>query len=173
MAVRKIAFPIVAYQNKNDDSPAFGKWFWKAWQPQTLSLRGLLSMIAFDQSVYSNDIVEGVLQKLTTTMVEQLKAGQPVKWDGLGTFMPALDCRKQGVGEATAVSVAQINGVRSNFIPENANGEELTSKKFKETITFNRVGWIETQKVTPQGKKPYYQQILHPFNNKASEADQW
>ena len=171
MAVRKIAFPIVAYQNKNDDSTAFGKWFWKAWQPQTLSLKGLLSMIAFDQSVYSNDIVEGVLQKLTNTMVEQLMAGQPVKWDGLGTFMPALDCRKQGVNAPTDVSVSQINGVRINFIPENADGEELTSKKFKETITFNRVGWIDIEKVTPQGKKPYYQQILHPFNNKVSEAE--
>lgn len=171
MAVRKIAFPIVAYQNTNDDSTAFGKWFWRAWQPKTLSLKGLLGMIAFEQSVYSDDIVEGVLQKLTNTMVEQLKSGQPVKWDGLGTFMPALDCKKQGVNDVTDVSVNQINGVRINFIPENAQGEELTSKKFKETITFNRVGWIKIEKVTPQGKKPYYQQILHPFNNKVSEAD--
>lgn len=171
MAVRKIAFPIVAYQNKNDDSPAFGKWFWKAWQPQTLSLRGLLSMIAFDQSVYSTDIVEGVLQKLTTTMVEQLKSGQPVKWDGLGTFVPSLDCRRQGVSDPKSVTVDQINGVRINFIPENADGEELTSKRFKETITFNRVGWIETQKVlTPTGKNTY-QQIMHPFKNKVNEAD--
>lgn len=51
-----MSFPIVTYQNKNDDSTAYGKWFWKAWQPQMLSLKGLLSMIAFGQSVYSNDI---------------------------------------------------------------------------------------------------------------------
>ncbi len=69
------------------------------------------------------------------------------------------------------MSVNQINGVRINFIPENAQGEELTSKKFKDTITFNRVGWIQTEKVTPQGKKPYYQQILHPFNNVVQVAE--
>ena len=172
MAVRKIAFPIAAYQNKNDESTAFGKWFWKAWQPQTLSLRGMLSTVAFDQSVYSVDIVEGVLQKLTNTMVEQLKSGQPVKWDGLGTFMPSLDCRKQGAIDTASVSVNQINGVRINFIPENADGEELTSKKFKETITFSRVGWLDIRKVqTPTGKY-VYQQILTPFNNKVGEADQ-
>ena len=128
MAVRKIAFPIVAYQNTNDDSTAFGKWFWRAWQPKTLSLKGLLGMIAFD-------------------------------------------CKKQGVNDVADVSVNQINGVRINFIPENAQGEELTSKKFKDTITFNRVGWIQIQKVTPQGKKPYYQQILHPFNNVVQVAE--
>ena len=120
MTVNNIAFPVVAYQNKNDDSTAYGKWFWKTWQPKTLSLKGLLGMVAFDQSVYSDDIVEGVLQKLTNTMVEQLKAGQPVKWDGLGTFMPSLDCKKQGVNEVEQVSVDQINGVRINFIPENS-----------------------------------------------------
>ena len=172
MTVNNIAFPVVAYQNKNNDSTAYGKWFWKAWQPKTLSLKGLLGMVAFDQSVYSDDIVEGVLQKLTNTMVEQLKTGQPVKWDGLGTFMPSLDCKKQGVNEVEHVSVDQINGVCINFSPENSEGEQLTSKKFKETITFNRVGWNDIQKVTPQGKKPYYQQILHPFNDKVSEADQ-
>ena len=47
----------------------------------------------------------------------------------------------------------------------------ITSKKYKETITFNRVGWIQIQKVTPQGKKPYYQQILHPFNNVVQVAE--
>ena len=77
----------------------------------------------------------------------------------------------QGVNDVEDVSVNQINGVRINFIPENAQGEELTSKKFKETITFNRVGWIQIQKVTPQGKKPYYQQILHPFNNVVQVAE--
>ncbi len=89
----------------------------------------------------------------------------------LGTFMPSIDCKKQGKVELTDVSVDQINGVRINFIPENAQGEALTSKKFKDTITFNRVGWIETEKVTPQGKKPYYQQILHPFNNVVQVAE--
>ena len=167
MAVRKIAFPIVAYQNTNDDSTAFGKWFWRAWQPKTLSLRGLLGMIAFDQSVYSNDIVEGVLQKLTNTMIEQLKAGQPVKWDGLGTFMPALDCKKQGVNRVADVSVDQINGVRINFIPENAQGEQLTSKKFAQLCSFEIKGkWIY-KNITPEPGEtfpPYREKTLYPLD---------
>jgi predicted histone-like DNA-binding protein len=171
MTVNNIAFPVVAVQNQNDDSTAFGKWFLRALYPDTLSMKGLIERVAWDQSVYSRDIIEGVIKRVSLVMVEQLKAGQPVKWDGLGTFMPALDCKKQGVNRVADVSVDQINGVRINFIPENAQGEQLTSKKFKETITFNRVGWIEIQKVTPQDKKPYYQQILHPFKNVVQVAE--
>ena len=171
MAVRQIQFPIVYKQNQNAESSGYGKYYPYAWKPDTLTLRGLIERVAMDQSVYSRDIVEGVIQRLTKVMVELLQAGQPVKWDGLGTFMPALDCKKQGVNDVADVSVNQINGVRINFIPENAQGEELTSKKFKDTITFNRVGWIQIQKVTPQGKKPYYQQILHPFNNVVQVAE--
>ena len=44
-----------------------------------------------DQSVYSRDICEGVIQRLTKVMVELLQSGQPVKWDGLGTFTPKVE----------------------------------------------------------------------------------
>ena len=93
MAVNTIAFPVAARQNKNDDSTAYGKWFLVPYWPETLTLRGLIERVAFDQSVYSRDIVEGVLQKLTTVMVELLKSGQPVKWDGLGTFTPNINSK--------------------------------------------------------------------------------
>ena len=67
--------------------------------------------MAFGQSVYSRDIVEGVIQKLTTVMVELLKSGQPVKWDGLGKFTPNIQSR--GVTQIKNVSVDQIQGVHN------------------------------------------------------------
>jgi hypothetical protein len=67
MAVQVIAFPVAARQNTNDDSTAYGKWFLVPFWPETLNLRGLIERVAFDQSVYSRDIVEGVIQKLTTS----------------------------------------------------------------------------------------------------------
>ena len=74
MAVQIIAFPVVARQNTNDDSTAFGKWFLTPYWPETLNLRGLIERVAFSQSVYSRDIVEGVITKLTEVMVELLKS---------------------------------------------------------------------------------------------------
>ena len=97
MAQNVINFPVALKQNTNDDSTAFGKYFWVPVWPKTLNLKGLISRVAMSQSVYSADIVKGVIEKLTEVMVELWRQGQPVKWDGLSTFMPALDCRKQGV----------------------------------------------------------------------------
>ena len=130
MATQIIAFPVAARQNTNDATPAFGKWFIVPFWPETLNLRGLIERVAFSQSVYSRDIIEGVLQKLTTVMVELLRSGQPVKWDGLGTFTPNINSR--GINDVESVSVDQIQGVKINFIPENSKGEQLTSKAFKD-----------------------------------------
>ena len=139
MAVQIIAFPVVARQNTNDDSTAFGKWFLTPYWPETLNLRGLIERVAFSQSVYSRDIVEGVITKLTEVMVELLKSGQPVKWDGLGTFTPNV----------------------------HSKGEQLTSKKLKDLCTFDILGRIETTKKTKTSAsgKQYatYERILYPL----------
>ena len=47
MAVQIIAFPVVARQNTNDDSTAFGKWFLTPYWPETLNLRGLIELRFF------------------------------------------------------------------------------------------------------------------------------
>ena len=104
------------------------------------------------QSVYSADIVKGVIEKLTEVMVELWRQGQPVKWDGLGTFTPNVDCGKQGKAVlADALSTgpnAMINGVTVNFKPENSKGERLTSRALKELVTFEAVGWYKREEFT-------------------------
>ena len=165
MAVNTIAFPVAARQNNNDSSTAYGKWFLVPYWPETLTLRGLIERVAFGQSVYSRDIVEGVIQKLTTVMVELLKSGQPVKWDGLGTFTPNL--QSKGVTQIKNVSVDQIQGVHINFIPENAKGEELTSKKFKDLCVFEVLGYLVSTNIGTQ-QKPKYQRVLYPIDYQAS-----
>ena len=124
MAVQVIAFPVAARQNTNDDSTAYGKWFLVPFWPETLNLRGLIERVAFDQSVYSRDIVEGVIQKLTTVMVELLKSGQPVKWDGLGTFTPNINSK--GVNSTSKVSVLSRICVRSRCSVSSSPPRRLT-----------------------------------------------
>ena len=163
MAQRKIAFPVVYKKNMNETSTAFGKYYPEAYPPQTLSLRGLIERVAFEQSVYSRDIVEGVIQRLTKVMVELLTGGQPVKWDGLGTFVPKIESAKGGVTAAQlaagSVSVRDaIEGVHIRFIPENEKGEELTSRRMKDAITFS----VEGVKIlTKIGEKPNQKTLVH------------
>ena len=161
MAVRKIAFPVVYQQNQNAQSEAYGKYYPKPYKPDTLSLRGLVERVAMDQSVYSRDIVEGVIQRLTKVMVELLQGGQPVKWDGLGTFTPTVESVKGGATEAqlkAGIDVREvIAGVHIRFIPENEKGEEITSRKFKDLVTFVVEGIARRVEVgtTAGGKTKY------------------
>jgi len=174
MAVRKIAFPVVYQQNQNDQSNAYGKYYPKPYKPDTLSLRGLIERVAMDQSVYSRDIVEGVIQRLTKVMVELLQGGQPVKWDGLGTFTPTIESVKGGATEAqlkAGVDVRDvINGVHIRFIPENEKGEEITSRKFKDLVVFTVMGIAErvSAGLTSGGKQKYATNVIDLENWKNS-----
>ena len=166
MAVRKIAFPVVYQQNQNEQSAAYGKFYPKPYKPDTLSLRGLIERVAMDQSVYSRDIVEGVIQRLTKVMVELLQGGQPVKWDGLGTFTPTVESVKGGATEAqlkAGVDVRDvIAGVHIRFIPENEKGEEITSRKFKDLVVFTVMGVAErvSAGLTSGGKQKYATNVI-------------
>ena len=166
MAVRKIAFPVVYQQNQNDQSSAYGKYYPKPYKPDTLSLRGLIERVAMDQSVYSRDIVEGVIQRLTKVMVELLQGGQPVKWDGLGTFTPTVESVKGGATEAqlkAGIDVREvIAGVHIRFIPENEKGEEITSRKFKDLVVFTVMGVAErvSAGLTSGGKQKYATNVI-------------
>ena len=166
MAVRKIAFPVVYQQNQNEQSAAYGKFYPKPYKPDTLSLRGLIERVAMDQSVYSRDIVEGVIQRLTKVMVELLQGGQPVKWDGLGTFTPTVESVKGGATEAqlkAGIDVREvIAGVHIRFIPENEKGEEITSRKFKDLVVFTVMGVAErvSAGLTSGGKQKYATNVI-------------
>ena len=164
-------------QNQNEQSSAYGKYYPEAYPPETLSLRGLIERVAFDQSVYSRDIVEGVIQKLTRVMVELLTGGQPVKWDGLGTFTPKIESVKGGVTEAQlkagSVNIRDaIEGVHIRFIPENEKGEELTSRRMKDAITFTVEGVKILTKVgvAPNQKTLVSIESLEKFANSESSG---
>ncbi len=177
MAVRKIAFPVVYQQNQNVQSEAYGKYYPKPYKPDTLSLRGLIERVAMDQSVYSRDIVEGVIQRLTKVMVELLQGGQPVKWDGLGTFTPTIESVKGGATEAQLKAGIDIRevvaGVHIRFIPENEKGEEITSRKFKDLVVFTVMGIAErvSAGMTSGGKQKYATNVIDLENWKNSSPE--
>lgn len=153
MAQNILPFLIALEQNTNDESSAFGKFYGQTYSPQdTLSLRGLIERVAFEQSVYSRDIIEGVVARLTKVMAELIKSGESVKWDGLGTFQPRIE--SLGVNKPEQFDVSQhIKGVHIRFIPENKKGEQLTSRKFRDACALQLAGvWLKDT-ITLDGEK--------------------
>jgi len=151
-----ITFPVYWAENTNSYSNAYGKYYAKPNYPETLDLRGLIERVAFDQSVYSRDIIEGVITKLTTVMVEQLEAAQPINWEGLGTFTPRVEAynpldpvtHKPTVGGITFDQLKSgqfninemIGGVHIRFIPMGEKNENLTSRALADMCSFECVG---------------------------------
>ena len=152
MAENKIPFRVAYKMNDNQYNSAYGKYYTEAYNEKTLSLQGLIERVAFDQSVYSRDVVRGVIQRLTTVMVELLTSAQAVKWDGLGTFTAKVESADKGLSKqdllAGNFNIRElIGGVHIRFQPENSKGEELTSRKFKDACVLENVGVIEIEKV--------------------------
>ena len=156
MAAVKLPFLIALEQNTNDESTAYNKYYGTTYSTQkTLGLRGLIERVAFEQSVYTPDIVEGVIKRLTTVMCEQLQSGESIKWDGLGTFKPYIDGQKGGkanVVDALKQINDMIKGVHVRFIPENVKGEKLTSRAFRDTCTLQLAGVWKKTKIKVDGK---------------------
>ena len=152
MAQNRIPFRVAYKKNDNQYNNGFGQYYPEAYNEKTLSLQGLIERVAFDQSVYSRDVVKGVVQRLTTVMVELLTSAQSVKWDGLGTFSAKVESKERGVDETKLLNGKfdireLIDGVHIRFMPEDCKGEELTSRKFKDSCVLESVGVIEIEKV--------------------------
>ena len=125
------------YQNKNRDSAAFGKWFARLKSMETLNTRMLANHISEHGSIYTPDVVFGVLEKFRSCLVEMLLNSRKVKIDGLGTFYPMVECTKGGAPTEDKFNVNEhIAGVHIRFLPETAQEENLSSREFLKKCCF-------------------------------------
>ena len=77
--VNSIELRVNLRANNNEKSDNFGRLYPELERNRTLSLRGLAKHISEHGSIYTRDIVEGVLTKLCQCVPELLAQGQPVK----------------------------------------------------------------------------------------------
>ena len=132
------------YQNKNDKSAAYGKYYGRIVHTETLNTRKLAKHIAEHGSVYTQDVVEGVLTKAEACIVEMLLESKKVKLEGLGTFYLMAENKKGG-----AISLDKFNpkgtfnGLHIRFLPDSSSESQLNSKDILAKATFM---WAEDLK---------------------------
>ena len=66
-------------QNKADKSKAYGKWFGYVKSLETMNTRKLAKHISEHGSVYTQDVVFGVLEKFRSCLVEMLLDSKKVR----------------------------------------------------------------------------------------------
>ena len=97
-------------QNQNSYSAAFGKWYAQIKNLETLNTRKLANHISEHGSIYTPDVVYGVLEKFRSCLLEMLLNSKKVKIEGLGTFYCTLENQKKGAlkKEETWKTVIQV-----------------------------------------------------------------
>ena len=94
------------------------------------------------QCVYSRDIIEGVLIKMASCMIELIAQGNPIKIDGLGIFWPTVESTKEGITKAALLegkwnANTYVKGVHIRFRPEGVSDDDITSRTFKDMCSLS------------------------------------
>ena len=147
-----IVMVINARKNTNSKSEAFNKWYLYVRGINPLSTRALAEHIAGHGSIYTRDIVEGVLNKFSQCIPELVAQGVGVKLDGIGIFYPTAQSEPGGLANKAAVAGSNPNdavkGIHVRFKPEGNKLDRLTSKAFKEKCSLQWGDFDEITKTT-------------------------
>ena len=165
MATEVIAFPVNLRKNMNQYNAGYGNYYPEADTKEPLNLKGFARHLTEHGKLVDYPMAVLVLQNIVACMKEMAIQGQPVKLDGLGTFTPIIESDgKKAVSTVEGslnVGIANlIAGVHIRFIPENAKGEELTSRALKSECTFKAAYVISSKEKTIDGKKVKYQEKI-------------
>ena len=124
-------------QNKNAKSQVFGKWFAHSKSIETLNTRKLAMHISEHGSVYTQDVVFGVLEKFRSCLVEMLLESKRVKIDGLGTFFTTLENEPGGAPKKEEFNVGKnLKALHIRFMPEQEQEMNISSREFLKKAEF-------------------------------------
>ena len=128
-------------QNKNNLSKIFGKWFAHSKTVETLNTRKLAQHISEHGSIYTPDVVYGVvygvLEKFRSCLIEMLLDSKRVKIDGLGTFFTTIENEKGGAISEEKFSVnTNLKALHIRFLPEQEQEMNISSREFFKKAEF-------------------------------------
>ena len=156
MAKNSIPMGINVRKNKNARNAGFGKYYPEVDVKETLTLKGFAKHLVEHGSIYSVDIVEGVLKKITQCLPELISQGTPVQLEPLGTFYPTAKVDKPLLNLAAfegADPNEVVKGIHIRFLPYGVENENITSRKFKEEYcTLQWAYLVEKRTVNIDGK---------------------
>ena len=124
-------------QNQNSSSVAYGKWFAQVKTLETLNTRKLATHISEHGSIYTPDVVYGVLEKFRSCLIEMLLESKKVKIEGLGTFYTTLENTKGGAQSKDKFNVnSHLKALHIRFLPEQTTEENISSRQFLKQAEF-------------------------------------
>ena len=143
----KILYEVYQNDIKDSESVMYGKWYARLKSIETLSIEKLAKHISEHGSVFTADVVEGVMKKFKTCLLEMLLESKKVKVAGLGTFYLTCECQKGGADKEEDFNVAQhLKALHIRFLPDQAEEENLSSREFIKKADFVNVKTLMSNK---------------------------
>ena len=102
------------YQNKNDESTVYGRWFGRAVH-EIMEFDEFIEHMAKHHCVYSEGTLRGVLIEMEVCLRELLLEGKAVRLDDLGIFALSIVNKKGGAAKSEDYTASLITGVRMNL----------------------------------------------------------
>ena len=136
----KILYEVYQNDIKDSESVMYGKWYARLKSIETVSIEKLGKHISEHGSVYTADVVEGVMKKFKNCLIEMLLESKKVKIAGLGTFYLTCECTKGGADKESEFNVNQhLKALHIRFLPDQTEEDNLSSREFIKKAEFVNV----------------------------------
>ncbi len=136
----KILYEVYQNDIKDSESVMYGKWYARLKSIETMNLTKLAAHISSHGSVFTEDVVEGVMKKFKSCLLEMLLESKKVKVAGLGTFYLTCECQKGGANKEEDFNVNQhLKALHIRFLPDQTAEENLSSREFIKKAEFVNV----------------------------------
>ena len=133
----KIIYEVYQNDIKDSESVMYGKWYARLKSIETLSIEKLARHISEHGSVFTEDVVEGVMKKFKSCLIESLLESKKVKVNGLGTFYLTCECQKGGADKESEFNVNQhLKALHIRFLPDQAQEDNISSREFLKKAEF-------------------------------------
>ena len=116
---------------------------------KTVNLDDMAEHIMKHGSVYTEDVVIGVITKLKSCMQEMLADGHKVKLDGIGTLYPTLT--SEGVEDAKDYSPSEnVTRVGIAFLADQSRKSMYKARYMRDTVNLSTKLYSELTTTSPQ-----------------------
>ena len=136
----KILYEVYKNDIKDSESVMYGKYYARLKSIETLTMTKLAKHISEHGSVFTEDVVEGVMKKFKSCLLEMLLESKKVKVAGLGTFYLTCECQKGGAEKEEDFNVREhLKALHIRFLPDQAQEDNLSSREFIKKAEFVNV----------------------------------
>ena len=126
------------YKNNNSKNSAYGKTYGRLVCHDTMNTSDLCRHMMKHGTIFTSDVVKGVVEKFINCFEELLMEGNKIKLDGLGTFY--LSINTEGVSDREQFTANNVKALRIKFIGDQSKESEYATKMLTSKAKFQSLG---------------------------------